>query len=920
MRVPFRLAKRIEVAPAAALLVPERDAGAALSHCARLGLDPTGRVFDVAGGLLLRLDAPTELPCPGAIRLRALAANLLVPVDADLMPALLDDEAAGLVRDRGLVFLPGGRALAFDPRRPIELGNMLHADRRPARDWQPLPTAPALADRIEEILIDLPDEGADDVLEAGGEDIGTEAPRPEEGSPAQRAAGGLMSGVGKALMRLGRGIGSAGLAGLGANLVGKAAALTPRISEAILGRQAAALRALLKDFREGKTDQALRRALPLGATGDSRGGTVDPTDHLPERDFAYSLRELLGPARRGPSGYWLGGMDVVAELTLEYRKAAEAAVRRGDHRRAAYIYGKLLKDYRKAADVLARGGLHRDAAILYLNRLDDLKAAARAFEAAGEVDRAVMLYRRAGDFEAAGDLLRRAGDDEAALVEYLKAADRVRAGPGGFVAAGDLLRDRAGRLDLARERYEAGWALRPGGDAVACARRLVSLHADASDTRATLALLDEVDAFLAPSDDLNTARVLYHTLALAVEGPSLAPIRDEVRDRALVGLATKLRRAVGDGMRPAHGVARLLGDAGSPWPVPVVGDAEYAARAEAARHAAHAAANPRAVRFRVGVGVVTAACAATRAGVVFLGFEGGEVFAYRPEGAEVVRIADYELPVAAIATDPDGRLLAVLRSNRSSHGAVSTYERRPDGSYRVLHGTTMDGVERPWLTPILDGGAEDLVGLWDGQALYVMAVQSLAARGSVTPPRGLEPPTAGLLLPGPIAEDPGRSVLLPIDGRWRIDPTWGPSLADTGLSWTPLLPAGTTLRSVPLSWSRPSPSELELAGLARSGTAFWAMLGADGAGLTLLARNVSAAGDALAVGHVLPGQLAVVRPDRVDWLGAGGDRFTPRRSTPIAIPSAVACFPSAATAELVVVCSDGFVARVKYPWTSRSPR
>ena len=45
------------------------------------------------------------------------------------------------------------------------------------------------------------------------------------------------------------------------------------------------------------------------------------------------------------------------QLAAEYRKAAEAAVARGDYRRAAFIYGKLLKDYRSAAGVLSRGNL-----------------------------------------------------------------------------------------------------------------------------------------------------------------------------------------------------------------------------------------------------------------------------------------------------------------------------------------------------------------------------------------------------------------------------------------------------------------------------------------------------------------------------------------------------------------------------------
>src|SRR4030095_346484 len=93
---------------------------------------------------------------------------------------------------------------------------------------------------------------------------------------------------------------------------------------------------------------------------------------------------------------------------------AEAAARAGDYRRAAFIYGRLLSDYPRAAAVLAQGGLHRDAALIYLHKLHDYLAAARAYEAAGDVDRALALYRKCGEHALAGDLLRGAGEEDTA--------------------------------------------------------------------------------------------------------------------------------------------------------------------------------------------------------------------------------------------------------------------------------------------------------------------------------------------------------------------------------------------------------------------------------------------------------------------------------------------------------------------------
>src|SRR5213596_901195 len=98
MKVPFRLRRRPTSAPAAALLLPSHAAVALVRLCARLGGAELPHVFAVADGFLVKLPRPVETAPPGVVRLRALAADLWVPADAELVPALLDDEAAALVR------------------------------------------------------------------------------------------------------------------------------------------------------------------------------------------------------------------------------------------------------------------------------------------------------------------------------------------------------------------------------------------------------------------------------------------------------------------------------------------------------------------------------------------------------------------------------------------------------------------------------------------------------------------------------------------------------------------------------------------------------------------------------------------------------------------------------------------------------
>src|SRR5207249_9833984 len=166
---------------------------------------------------------------------------------------------------------PYGRIRYYKPSRPVPLAGLLDVGPRQRAAWQPLPVAPRLAERIQIITLELPPENPDELLAADGDDLASDSPRPEETGPVQQALGQAMLGAGEALHGLGNLLGLRGLAAVGANWIGKALSMAPRLSETLLGKQEAALRELLRRFREGKLEDALRHALPLGGAGD-RGG------------------------------------------------------------------------------------------------------------------------------------------------------------------------------------------------------------------------------------------------------------------------------------------------------------------------------------------------------------------------------------------------------------------------------------------------------------------------------------------------------------------------------------------------------------------------------------------------------------------------------------------------------------------------
>lgn len=918
-QVPYRLRRLPAPEPARALLLPGHDVRALLALCARLGAMP--RVYAVAAGFLLKLPGPTGRPYPGAVRLRGLAEDLFVPADAELVPALRDDEAAALVRRRGLVFLPGGRVLAFAPDRPLDPAALLAAPDVRREAWQPLPPRPPLPDRLREILLDRPDDTPDAVLESGGAGIGAEAPQPPGAAPPQELMGRAKLVAGRGLLGLGRALGIRRLAELGAGLVGGALSQVPRLSEDVLGRQEAALRDLLREFREGNLERALRRALPLGGAGD-RGGVPSRGDRLPVHGGRYSLADLLGSGG-GAGGIWFGGYDVQQELVREYRKAAEQALAAGDAHRAAFIYGKLLHDYRLAAQALLRGGLHHDAALLYLEKVADTLAAARAFEAAGEADRAVQLYRQRGDHLDAAKLLRRAGEEEAALLEFRAAADKLLLSPTGCLAAGELMLQHAGRPDLACDYFTRGWALRPEGNAVPCALQLAELYAQEPSPDRLLSLVAEADAFFAPPGNDQAAGRFYNRLARLAERDGLAPVRDHLRDRGLLGLANKLRQNAEAEARPGELASALLGRVG-PWSPAQVSDAQFAVRAAVKRPRPPAQPERRVHRLHLLNGPVTAACSAPGSGRLFVGNPRGEVVCFDPLADSALPVKDPgDAPVVGLATEPAGNFLAAIEGllpspHRTLIASVFLSGQGEGARFDPFMGRREVVSRDTWLTALLAPGAEDLVGLWQGKGLHLLKAPFLLPVGRVHPGEGAGEPDAALVLGTPPSRPgarPGYLALFLTQGSlWCSNfPEYGEH-EPAGLGWTPARPTGCTLYAPPLSWLRPHPDHLELAGVREDGNACWSLVQFEGDGRPAARMtNVTRGSKYQAAALVRPGLVAAVGAYRIDWLRGSFAGFAYWSSTHVELPPVVACFPSHPTRELLVVSRDGAVLRVPVP-------
>ncbi len=915
------------IGPVSALHIPGRDASALLDTCARVGINPSGRIHDLNGGFLIRLPRPTTEPVPGATRLRELAESLYVPVDADLVPSLLDDEAAGMVRDGGLVFLPAG-PLRFDRDEPVRLSTLLNIDSPKRRNWRPMPAPRPIADRIVVVSREIPETPPEELYRALEDDVrhpDRPRSRPEraEADAMEDADGGESTGVG--LIRMA----ASGLGEAIRGLVGRARSLREKAQWGMLDHSSL-VKKLLREFRQGNIDRALRHSFSMREADPRARRVVSWGLRLPFHWAIYNLKELLGgPERGGAAGIWQARSELMQELREEYRKTALRAIQSGDFRRAAYIYGVLLDDHRAAALALQRGGLHHDAAILYSKKLNDRLAAAQAFEAAGLVDHAIALYTELGLHETAGDLLRRIGDEPGARSAYSRALVITLSvhPPIYYLDAGRIADHKMGLPEVALTYYSLGWAARPSANATLCALQMIRLLTPRGESTPLMILLDEADDYFEGIGSGHDAGLLYNAIAGAVAASQEKA--DEVRDRARSGLARVLRRQVEAGRPASASVSSLFPASSGLWTPAFLRDAQFAARTAAAldrpaepeletrgnRH-------PQAPGIQVGRGTVTATCHASDTSRIFLGFADGQVLAFDPRPNRVVPVGSVKGAVAAIAAAPEGDVVVVLRETEQG-ATLTTFLSRPDGTYRPPRPDIHSSRSPTWLTPILPSEPSRFIGLGSDRDLMIldaagglpMAYPSFA---EVTDGGEREAPACALLLP----DGSGFTILTHDGPRWVLLDHEGHELARSGPAFRPHGGSTSPRCTVPLSWTRLE-GMVRVVGLDAHGGVHSAELWFPGPGAIDLGdvHSATTQGGYRAATRMATGKVVAVSATRIDWLSESAGRFHVVHSRlDDGLAGTVACFPATTSEEVLIVSGDGFVSRMAIPRVPRRHR
>ena len=922
MQMPFKLVPRDVPGRADAVVVFTDAAADVLRVVGLLGTD-WPEVFHVADGFVVIAGEPVAHAVPGVVRLRRLAGSLFVPSDADLRPTLRADEAIALTRSQGLVLLPQVTALSFDPESPLREVDFLTPPARSGRVWGPLPVVPRLPTELTVIEADLPRPAAIlDLGEPGGAaplSANPDAPVPEGARPPgagffKTAAEGAKLGLGRVLSLLGRAASLPSLAALGAGLAKSALEAVPRLTESILGKQESALREVLRQLERGNVEEALRRAPPAFADPDAPKGRIDAGTSLGTRNTSFSLASLLGGTGAGVG--WLGGGDVWGQLAANYRKLAEDAVRRGDVRRAAYIYGVLLRDLRSAANALAGGGLHRNAAILYRDKVKDLAQAATQFERAGDFDEALRLYLKLDQYEPAAELMRRLGDEARAVELFRRAADRLAATQ-RHRDAGDLVRDKAGDLEAAEGYYAQGWH---GGGAgrMACAERLIDLHAAGERWHDLAVMLTLAETRFAPPHTEEASR--FYELALRHEAAMPPAFREDVRDQARLALAGHLRDHTAANTTAKAVVSQAFGGRAG-WSGALVRDAGVALKHALTARPKPAAKHGNAILSKLVTGPVTA-CVATPSGSVIAAGLHGETQRYVSPtgGVETVQgpgayATSGECKLVALATDEDAKFVVnLVEMDIPEHPwKLHSFARGDRGTYQFCNCVG-------WKTE------------WAADSVFIEGTIVRRSPDSWHTVRVLEHTRALLLSLPSLATDLTTSYqeigsrhyfsVTRGDASWRWESLLvGYFHAERKLSlevssgWTPGSSHTSALEWPPVSWVTPELDALELAGVDVAGLVHWSRFSCERRSLTgRHARGVCLDGYAVAC-LTGPGQVVAVTAERrVVQLRADGSG-TLAASPPVAeidhASRAVFAAYQPAVREVVVVFADGWMARVK---------
>lgn len=298
--------------------------------------------------------------------------------------------------------------------------------------------------------------------------------------------------------------------------------------EKLLGdRQARYFRDVVSMFEEGRLQEALKRAIPLGGS-DPGAKEVPRTWSVPRA--REDLEITLAPSATRTA---VSPKDMHDTLKDLYRRAVETLEREGRAEEAAFVLAELLRDPGAAVSLLDRHGRHEAAAALADRARMDPALRVRQWMRADRRDHAFALARRHRCYEAAATML---AEEHPDLADWLRAEHaRHLARTGDLVAA-----VRAGQRVEAMRGEVTAWMdalIARGGPAGArvLPERVRADEGSFDDVRSRVLALCDDDALRAERWVLADALLAPGAPSEALETLARPLVRALVRDAARSG-------------------------------------------------------------------------------------------------------------------------------------------------------------------------------------------------------------------------------------------------------------------------------------------------------------------------------------------------------------------------------------------------
>jgi tetratricopeptide (TPR) repeat protein len=429
------------------------------------------------GGLLVIFH--DQVPADGKINhpYTAINGNLFIPVNATLTPALSPAEMKELLIWDIQVFHPVIGFVGFNEDDKLPLNRFLSAGKAITKHWDHAhPGMPPLMP-LQSISVDMPAS-----LDLAGLLTDGERVRPLSELPGKQPRTSLLMRILDGLLRqlllillaimniISRiwparpvKLISAGDNGTGSARGGKPANVKKsgiveklrqwmeETMKDINERRESELNRLLKMF-DSNEDEALKYAIPIGSNGAGRG-SAPQSDTLSRQNTNFNLGSLY---RSGPIDTWEVTSNFNMLLSQKYEQQAQRALKKGDHRKAAYIYAHLLGNLHLAAGVLAQGQFYHEAAALYRNNLNLPLKAAECFEKGGLLLDAINIYKQLENYEKTGDLYKQLSQDRSAQ-QYFQLAVDAAVQEKNYLEAARILQHKSGKREEAGDVLLQGW-------------------------------------------------------------------------------------------------------------------------------------------------------------------------------------------------------------------------------------------------------------------------------------------------------------------------------------------------------------------------------------------------------------------------------------------------------------------------------